>query len=63
VRSESLAWWCSICTIVQQADDVDVLAFAVEQRWIEVSPGAHSVRLLDAGRLISRTDQAVPLDG
>ena len=45
-----LAWWCPISLIVKQADDVDVLAYAVAEKWIEVSPGAHSVRLLDAGR-------------
>jgi hypothetical protein len=32
-------WWCSICVIVERADDVDVLRYAVEQERIEISPG------------------------
>jgi hypothetical protein len=26
-----LAWWCSASVIVRRAEDVDVLAFAIEQ--------------------------------
>jgi hypothetical protein len=44
-----LWWWCSISVIVQHADDVDVLTYAVSQDWIQVSPGAHSVTLTDSG--------------
>jgi hypothetical protein len=43
-------WWCSICVIVERASDVDVLRYAVEQDWLQVSPGGHSVTLTDAGR-------------
>jgi len=42
--------WCSIDVIVRRPEDVDVLAFAVDQKWIEVSPDAHSVTLTEAGR-------------
>jgi hypothetical protein len=41
--------WCSIDVIVQRLADVDVFAFAVEQGWIEASPGVHSVRLTAEG--------------
>jgi hypothetical protein len=38
-----------ITLIVQQATDVDVLAAAVVEHWIEASPGVHSVRLTAEG--------------
>jgi hypothetical protein len=38
------AWWALITLIVQQATDVDVLAAAVVEHWIEASPSVHSVR-------------------
>jgi hypothetical protein len=38
-----------ITLIVQQATDVDVLAAAVVEHWIEAWPGVHSVRLTAEG--------------
>jgi hypothetical protein len=35
--------------IVKQPADVDVRAFGAARGWIEVSPGAHSVRVTEAG--------------
>jgi hypothetical protein len=49
-RGGSLMMWCPIEIIVRRPTDVDALAFAVVQGWIEMSPGTQNVRVTDEGR-------------
>ena len=44
------ASWCAIDVIVMQASDVEVLAYALDQDWIELSPGGNSVRVTVKGK-------------
>jgi hypothetical protein len=41
--------WSSADVIMKRPADIEVLSFAVEQHWIEMSPGTHSVRLTAEG--------------
>lgn len=41
--------WRLVDVIVKRRADLDVLAHAVEQGWIEVAPETHSVRLTTEG--------------
>jgi hypothetical protein len=47
-----LIMWCPVVLIVKRPADVDVLAFAAAHGWIEVSSGADSVRVTEAGRRV-----------
>jgi hypothetical protein len=48
-RGRSLIMWCPLGMIVKRPADADVLAFAVARGWIELSPGADSVRVTAEG--------------
>jgi hypothetical protein len=41
--------WRSVDVIMKRAADIELLAFAVEQGWIVMMPGRHSVRLTAEG--------------
>jgi hypothetical protein len=41
--------WCSVDEIVKSAADVDVLAFIMEQGWVTLAPGGHSVKFTAEG--------------
>jgi hypothetical protein len=41
--------WASLDVIVKQASEVDVLSYAVDQGWIALAPGGHSVRVTAKG--------------
>jgi len=45
----SLIMWCPVQIVVKRRADLRVLAFAVARGWIELSPGARSVRVTAEG--------------
>jgi hypothetical protein len=49
-HGRSLMIWCPIEIIVPRLTDVDALAFAIVQGWIEMSAGTQNVRVTDDGR-------------
>ena len=48
----SLTMWCPVRMIVKRPADLHMLAFAVARGWIELSPGARSVRVTAEGRRV-----------
>jgi hypothetical protein len=52
VAGGSILEWRAVDLIVHRHDHVDALQYAVEEHWIEKSPGRHSVRLTAQGRRI-----------
>jgi hypothetical protein len=48
-RRRRVRFWNSVDVIVKQASDADVLSYAVDQGWIELAPGGHSVRVTAKG--------------
>ena len=45
----SLIVWFPVRIVVKRPADADVLAFAVARSWLELSPGARTVRVTEAG--------------
>jgi len=48
--SGDITRWCSIDVIDRSVDDLEALRYTMDQHWLEVAPGAHSVRITAAGR-------------